>query len=35
VTLGTLKKGVNTYVVNARNAEGQLLDTLTYTVTYP
>ncbi|MDD5751300.1 MAG: FecR domain-containing protein [Candidatus Peribacteraceae bacterium] len=35
VNLGTLKKGANTYVVNARNAEGQLLDTLTYTVTYP
>ena len=32
--LGTLKKGTNTYVVNARNAEGKILDTLTYTVTY-
>ncbi|MDD4627910.1 MAG: FecR domain-containing protein [Candidatus Peribacteraceae bacterium] len=30
----TLKKGLNTYVINARNAEGKILDTLTYTVTY-
>lgn len=31
---GTLRKGVNTYRINARNQEGQLLDTTTYTVTY-
>lgn len=30
----TLKKGVNTYRINARDAEGKLLDTTTYTVTY-
>ncbi|MDD5623625.1 MAG: FecR domain-containing protein [Candidatus Peribacteraceae bacterium] len=34
VQYGTLKKGMNTYVINARNAEGKILDTLTYTVTY-
>jgi len=32
--LGTLKKGVHTYVINARNAAGELLDSVTYTVTY-
>jgi hypothetical protein len=32
--LGTLKKGVNTYVINARDSESKILDTLTYTVTY-
>ena len=32
--LGTLKKGVHTYVINARNASGELLDSVTYTVTY-
>jgi hypothetical protein len=30
----TLKKGTNTYVINARNEEGKILDTVTYTVTY-
>lgn len=30
----TLKKGKNTYVVNARNAKGELLDTVTYEITY-
>lgn len=33
-TFGTLKKGTNTYVINARNAEDKILDTLTFTVTY-
>lgn len=32
--LGTLKKGVHTYIINARNAKGELLDSVTYTVTY-
>lgn len=32
--LGTLKRGVNTYVINARNAAGEILDSTTYTVTY-
>ncbi|MDD5103342.1 MAG: FecR domain-containing protein [Candidatus Peribacteraceae bacterium] len=32
--LATLKKGVNTYRINARNAAGEILDTTTYTVTY-
>jgi hypothetical protein len=32
--LGTLKKGVHTYIINARNAQGEILDTTTYTVTY-
>ncbi|OIO53668.1 hypothetical protein AUJ46_04320 [Candidatus Peregrinibacteria bacterium CG1_02_54_53] len=32
--LGTLQKGVHTYVINARNANGELLDTTTFTVTY-
>lgn len=32
--LGTLKRGVNTYRINARNAKGEILDTTTYTVTY-
>lgn len=32
--LGTLKRGVNTYRINARNAQGEILDTTTYTVTY-
>jgi len=31
---GTLKKGVNTYRINVRDAAGYLLDTTTYTVTY-
>lgn len=32
--LGTLSRGVNTYRINARDREGKLLDTTTYTVTY-
>ncbi|MDD5041939.1 MAG: FecR domain-containing protein [Candidatus Peribacteraceae bacterium] len=32
--LGTLKRGVNTYRINVRNAQGEILDTTTYTVTY-
>lgn len=32
--LGTLKRGVHTYVINARNAKGELIDSVTYTVTY-
>jgi hypothetical protein len=32
--LGTLKRGVNTYRINARNEKGEILDTTTYTVTY-
>lgn len=32
--LRNLKTGTNTYVVNARNKEGKILDTLTYTVTH-
>ncbi|MFH0851531.1 MAG: hypothetical protein V1876_02170, partial [Candidatus Peregrinibacteria bacterium] len=32
--LGTLTRGVNTYRINARNAQGEVLDTTTYTVTY-
>lgn len=31
---GTLKKGKNTYVVNARDAKGNILDTLTYEIDY-
>lgn len=31
---GTLKKGKNTYVVNTRNAKGEILDTLTYEINY-
>ncbi len=32
--LGTLNRGVHTYSINARNAKGELLDSITYTVTY-
>ncbi len=32
VDLGTLKTGTNAYRIVARNAQGQILDTLTYTV---
>lgn len=31
---GTLKKGKNVYIVNARNAKGEILDTLTYEIDY-
>lgn len=31
---GTLKKGKNTYVINARNAKGEILDTMTYEINY-
>lgn len=31
---GTLKKGANTYVVNARNAKGEILDTVTYVINH-
>lgn len=30
----TLKKGLNTYVINARNAKGEIVDTATYQITY-
>ncbi len=30
----TLKKGKNTYVINARNAKGEIIDTLTYEINY-
>lgn len=31
---GNLKKGTNTYVINARNDKSEIVDTMTYTVTY-
>ncbi len=34
VDFGTLKKGTNVYVINARDKDGKIVDTLTYTVTY-
>ncbi len=32
--LGTLKKGTNTYVITARDSQNQIIDTLTYTITW-
>lgn len=34
VNFGTLKRGTNVYIVNARDADGKILDTVTYTVKY-
>lgn len=34
VELGTLKEGNNTYKIVARDKDGKILDTLTYTITY-
>jgi len=34
VELGTMKEGANTYKVNARDKEGNIIDSLTYTITY-
>lgn len=34
VELGTMKEGANTYKVNARDKDGKIIDSLTYTITY-